>query len=101
MDRCCYKHYFLTYDHHKNDGTEQCWLSGDDVANFGTKDKPIYHCMFHAPVAKKAIDKTELTTTALNPTSTTKNVTLCTVTCYRFDMFFSVLHLWDLLWDVH
>jgi len=29
----------------------------------------------------------------LSPTSTTKNVTLCTVTCYRFDMFFSVLHL--------
>jgi len=29
----------------------------------------------------------------VNPTSTTKNVTLCTVTCYRFDMFFSVLHL--------
>lgn len=59
MDRCCYKHYFLTYDHYKSDGTEQCWLSGDDVANFGTIDEPIYYCVFHAPVGKVPIDKAD------------------------------------------
>lgn len=61
MNRCCYKHYFLRYDHYKSDGSEQCWLLGDDVANYGTKDEPKYFCMFHAPVGKEPIDRADWT----------------------------------------
>lgn len=72
MHRCCYKHYFLTYDHHKGDGTEQCWLSGDDVANYGIIDEPIYYCLFHAPVAELPIDRTDWATEMLKEKQATR-----------------------------
>jgi len=60
MHRCSFFHQDFACDSHekrmyRGDGTEQCWMS--DVGNFGTKDRPNYLCILHAPLGATPIDR--------------------------------------------
>ncbi|HEB73278.1 MAG TPA: hypothetical protein ENI77_11765, partial [Nitrospirae bacterium] len=62
--RCSYRHsgFYGPYNSNSfsaftsdnlHNGSDQCWMEGEHVGNFGTEDEPEYFCIFHAPEDKE------------------------------------------------
>jgi hypothetical protein len=57
---------------HTHDGTDQCWMEGNDVADFASPEDKKYYCLFHTHHALKELTKAKWDETSLGKKQSTR-----------------------------